>query len=156
MDVQNDVTIDVSGFTGPEELKLRVEVDRGGRFLAGVFWDNLRTYGPSGPSSGSIISTPVRIRSNDTWDILTFGATIPKGAELTVDILPETGSNPIAGYENLLTGTDLSDLNARTIRLCGSLSTSNPAVTPTLHCWSVSYSDAGRESEWSNVESSLP
>ena len=156
MDVHNDVTIDVSGFTGPQDLKLRVEVEKGGRFWAGIFWDNLRTYGPSGPSLGSVISTPISIRANDTWDILAFDATIPPGTELTVDVLPETGSNPIPGYENVLTGTDLSELNVRTIRLRANLSTSDPAATPALHSWSVGYSDAGRESDWSNVESSLP
>ena len=156
MDVQQDVTIDVSSFTGPQDLKLRVEVDTGGRFLAGVFWDNLRTYGPSSPSAGTLVSTPITIGANDTWDVLTFGATTPAGTQLTVDVLPETGSTPIAGYANVLTGTDLSGLNARTIRLRANLSTSDPAVTPALHFWSVDYSDATCESEWSNVAASLP
>jgi subtilisin-like proprotein convertase family protein len=156
MAVRNDVTIDVSDFTGREVLTLRVEVIRGGWFWAGILWDNLRTYGPSSPSSGSVISTPIGIRPNDTWDILAFDVTTPPGTELTVDILREAGSNPIAGYADVLTGTDLSGLAGRTIRLRANLSTGNSGETPVLHSWSVSYSDAGRESDWSNVESSRP
>ncbi len=156
IDEHKDVTIDVSRFTGSKELKLRVEVKNGGRFWAGVFWDNLRTYGPSGPTSGSIISTPISIGANDTWGVLAFDATTPPGTQLTVDILPETGSNPISGYAHIATGTDLSHLAAKTIRLRANLSTSDGAAKPALHCWSVSYSNARLESGWSNVKSSAP
>jgi subtilisin-like proprotein convertase family protein len=156
MDVHEDVTIDVSDFTGTDELKLRVEVDRGGSFIAGIFWDNLRTYGPGSTPAGSVISTPIDIGADDTWHLLAFDATIPPGTELTVDVLRETGSTPISGYRDVLSGTDLSGISARTIRLRANLSTSDPAVTPALHCWSVTYGKASRESDWSNVESSLP
>ena len=157
MDAHNDITIDVSAFNGRQELKLRTEVDKPGRFWAGIFWDNLRTYGPGGSTtSGSIVSTPISLDENDTWDILKFNATIPEGTGLTVDVLPETGSTPIAGYEDVSAGTDLSDLGERTIRLRANLSTSDPEIMPVLHDWSVTYTDASYESEWSNVESSLP
>lgn len=156
MAVHEDVTIDVSGFTGTEDLKLRAEVDRSGSFLAGVFWDNLRTYGPGSPSEGSVISAPIDIGAADTWDIVVFDATTPAGTELTVDILPETGSTPIAGYRDVVSGTDLSGLGRRTIRLRANFTTSDPAVTPVLHSWSVTHGSAGRESDWSNVESSKP
>jgi hypothetical protein len=157
MDIHNDITIDVSAFNGRQELKLRVEVDRSGRFWAGVFWDNLRTYGPGGSmTSGSIVSTPISLGEDDTWDILAFNATTPKGTELTVDVLPATGLTPIAGYDNVLSGTDLSDLSQRTIRLRANLSTSDSEATPVLHDWSVTNTDASSESDWSNVESSQP
>ncbi len=156
IDEHKDVTIDVSRFTGSKDLKLRVKVQNGGRFWAGVFWDNLRTYGPSGPTSGSVISTPISIGANDTWDVLAFDATTPPGTQLTVDVLPETGSNPISGYAHIATGTDLSPLATRTIRLRANLSTSDRTAKPVLHRWSVSYGDARRESVWSNVESSAP
>ncbi len=155
-DERKDVKVDVSSFTGPKELKLQVTVDNGGRILAGIMWDKLRTYGPSSPSAGTAISTPITIGANDTWDVLTFGATTPAGTQLTVDILPETGTTPIPGYANILTGTDLSGLVTRTIRLRANLSTSTPGVTPELHFWSIGYSEAALESVWSNVASSQP
>ena len=156
-DEHYDETINVSAFTGREELKLRVEVERSGQFWAGVFWDNLRTYGAGGSAeSGSIVSTPISLGEDDTWDVLAFNATTPKGTELTVDVLPATGSNPIAGYDNIPSGADLSDLNRRTIRLRANFSTSDSEATPVLHDWSVTYTDASCESDWSNVESSLP
>lgn len=156
MDVHNDITIDVSAFNGRQELNLRAEVDKSGRFWAGIFWDNLRTYGPSSPPSGIITSTPISLGGDDTWDILEFNTTTPVGTELTVDLLPETGSTPIAGYDNIPSGADLSDLNERIIRLRANLSTSDSEVTPVQHDWSVTYTDASCESDWSNVESSLP
>ena len=157
MDVYLDETIDVSAFTGEQDLVLIVEVKRTGRFTAGVFWDNLRTYGPGGSvTSGSVVSTPINHGEDDTWDILGFNATIPKGTELTVDVLPETSSTPIAGYNNVLSGTDLSGLSERTIRLRANLTTGDSEATPVLHNWSVTYTDASSESDWSNVESSLP
>ena len=156
-DEHYDETIDVSAFTGRQELNLRVEVERSGRFWAGVFWDNLRTYGPgSSTTSGSMVSAPISLGEDDTWDVLAFNATTPTGTELTVDVLPATGSNPIAGYENVPVGTDLSGLGERTIRLRANFSTSDSQATPVLHDWSVTYTDASCESDWSNVESSLP
>jgi subtilisin-like proprotein convertase family protein len=156
-DAHYDETIDVSEFTGQQDLELIVEAKRTGAYTAAVFWDNFRTYGAGGSKpSGNIVSIPIKLGQDDTWGILEFNATIPEGTELTVDVLPETGSDPIAGYDNVLSGTDLSGLNQRTIRLKANLSTSDPDTTPVLHDWSVMYTDASCESEWSNVESSLP
>jgi len=98
----------------------------------------------------------VPLGEDDTWDILAYNATTPAGTELTVDVLPATGSTPITGYDNILSGTDLSGLNERTIRLRANLSASDPEATPVLHDWLVTYTDASLESDWSNVESSLP
>jgi subtilisin-like proprotein convertase family protein len=157
MDEHYDETIDVSAFTGRQDLILMVEVKRTGQFTAGVFWDNLRTYGAGGSvPSGSIASPPISLGEDDTWDILAFNATTPAGTELTVDVLPATGSSPITGYRNVRNGTDLSGLKVRTIRLRANLSTSDSEATPVLHDWSVTYTDASCESDWSNVESSLP
>jgi hypothetical protein len=151
-----DVAVDVSGITGRKDLKLRVEVIRSGSNAA-VLWDKLRTYGPGGYGApGSIVSTPIRLNDGDTWDILGFNATMPVGTALTVDVLPASGSTPTPGYVNVLSGADLSGLAEGNIRLRANLSTSNIAVTPVLHEWSVSYTDAARQSAWSNVESSVP
>jgi hypothetical protein len=152
-----DVTIDVSGFEGEQDLGLAVQSVASGRFDAGILWDNLRTYGASGYApSGHITSTPMTIGETDIWNVLAFNATIPKGTELTFDILPAEGSDPIPGYVDILNGTDLSGLSEKTIRVRANLSTDNPAVTPILHDWSITYTDAIRESQWSNIVSSLP
>ncbi|MFB0525828.1 MAG: hypothetical protein ACETVZ_09815, partial [Phycisphaerae bacterium] len=145
-----------SAFSGRQDLQLKVQVNRSGSFFNGIFWDNLRTYGPSGyVPSGRIVSAPISLDDDDTWDIAVFNATTPAGTSLTVDVLPATGSSPIPGYANILSGSDLSGLNGRTIRLRANLSTSDPAATPVLHDWSVTYTNASCESNWSNVESSL-
>lgn len=152
-----DITIDVSDINGSKDLILQVYVETSGSINAAIYWDNFRTYGPSNyMPSGSIVSTPIDLGEDDKWNILTFNATTPAGTELTVDVLPETGLLPITGYDNILSGTDLSGLSERTIRLRANLSTSDSEATPVLHDWSVTYTDAFCESEWSNVESSLP
>ena len=157
IDERYDVTIDVTGISGEQDLTLMVECNSFGQDFAGVFWDNLRAYSASGSlPSGSIVSVPISLGAGDTWEILEFNATIPGGTGLTIDVLPETDSTPIAGYENIPSGTDLSGLNGRTIRLRANLSTSDSEATPVLQDWSVTYTDASCESDWSNVESSLP
>jgi subtilisin-like proprotein convertase family protein len=152
-----DITVDVSNINGIHDLILQVEIVSSGSFDASIYWDNFRTYGASGSvPSGNVVSIPIKLGEDDTWNILKFDATIPNETELTVDVLPEAGSDPIAGYENVLSGTDLSGLSQGTIRLRANFSTSDPEITPVLHDWSVTYTDASYESEWSNVESSLP
>jgi len=158
-----DITVDVSQITGRKDLKLRVEVTGTSLTNAAALWDNLRTYGPGGyDPSGTVVSTAISIGADDTWDLLRFNATAPTGTTLTVDVLPATGSTPIDPWRNIPTSGDgtvgmgLSDLTNRSIRLGANLSTSSPSATPALHDWSLTYSDAARQSAWSNVESSVP
>ena len=155
-DERRNVEIDVSGINGSEDLRLRVEVKRTGRYTAGIFWDNLRTYGiPNDEGlSGEIISTPISINDDDTWDIVTFNMTTTADTTITVDVLEQTGSTPISGYGNILSGTDLRGLNQKTIRLRANLSSDNSTVTPILHDWSICYTNAACESTWSNIVSS--
>ncbi|MBN2180857.1 MAG: proprotein convertase P-domain-containing protein [Sedimentisphaerales bacterium] len=149
-------TIDVSSINGPKELNLKVASDFFGWFDAWVFWDNLRTYRtiPQEVLPGSVISTPVSINDDQTWDILDYSATIPAETALTVDILPENGTNSIPGYSDMLSGMDLSGLSQKTIRLRANLSTNQRHITPELHDWSVFYKNPALESGWSNVVSS--
>ena len=163
IDPHYDQTIDVSSFEGVQDLALVAQTAVSGRYDAGILWDNLRTYGPGGhDASGTVVSTAISIGTEDTWDLLRFNATAPTGTTLTVDVLPATGSTPIDPWQNIPTSGDgavgmgLSDLADRTIRLGANLSTGNPSVTPALHDWSLTYSDAARQSAWSNMESSLP
>jgi len=151
-----DEVVDVSSFNGPQELNLKVESDFFGWFDAYVFWDNLRTYRaiPQEVLPGSIVSTPMSINSDQTWDIINYNATIPAGTILTVDVLPANGTTPIPGYSDVLSGTDLSGISQRTIRLRANLSTTQRHITPALHDWSVYYENAAFESDWSNTVSS--
>ena len=156
IDAHYDETIDVSAFEGVQDLQLVVQSLVSGRFDAGILWDNLRAYGPSGYApSGQIVSNRIIIGETDTWGALSFNATIPAGTELSLDVLPEDGADPIPGYEAIPNGTDLSGIGEEIIRLRANLSTSDQAVTPVLHDWSISYTDGARESDWSNVVSSL-
>jgi subtilisin-like proprotein convertase family protein len=150
-----DESIDVSAFEGVQDLGLVVYSMMFGPFDAAILWDNLRTYGPAGyDPAGQIVSTRISIGEADTWGVLSASTTTPNGTELTLDILPAEGSDPIPGYADIPSGTDISDLVEKTIRLRANLSTSDGAITPILHDWSITYTDAARESEWSNVVSS--
>ncbi|MFH1715915.1 MAG: proprotein convertase P-domain-containing protein, partial [Planctomycetota bacterium] len=156
-----DVTVDVSHINGLQGLKLQVEVDRSGWINAAIFWDNLRTYGPGGEPVGNIVSTPISIGADDMWDVLAFDGTTPAGTKLTADILPASGSNPIGSWRQMPSSNaapsviDINALTTKTIRLRANLETSNTANTPALHSWLLTCALAGRESDWSNVESSL-
>ena len=155
-DLYIDQTADVSAFSGRHELRLKVEVNRSGPFLAGALWDNLRTYSTSGyVSPGNIVSTKIDLPAGSYWNVMEFDTTTPEDTELIVDVLPETGSSPIAGYENILSGTDLGGIIDATIRLRANLSSNDPTVTPALHDWSVIQTRASCESDWSNVVSLL-
>ncbi len=151
-----DEVVDVSYYSGPQELSLKVKSEFYGWFDAYIFWDNLRTYRtiPQEVSPGSIISTPMSINADQKWDFVNYNATIPTGTSLTVDVLPENGTTPISGYVNIPNGADISHITRKTIRLRANLSTSQRHVTPSLHDWSVYYENPAFESDWSNVVSS--
>ncbi|MHC4630165.1 MAG: fibronectin type III domain-containing protein [Planctomycetota bacterium] len=154
MDLHMNQTVDVSAFSGHHMLGLVTEVNRSGSFLAASLWDNFRTSGPSGHAPlGKVVSTKIDLPAGCYWNVMEFDTTTPVGTELTVDVLHETGSSPIAGYANILSGTDLGGIIDTTIRLRANLSCSNPNVTPALHNWSVIHTKDLCESVWSNVVS---
>ncbi len=156
MDLYMNQTVDVSAISGLQNLEIRVTVNKSGYYNSGIFWDNFRTYGPSGyVSSGKVVSTKIDLPAGSYWNVVDFNATTPEDTNLSVDVLPETGTSPIAGYENILSGTDLGGIIDATIRLRANLASNDPAVTPALHDWSVPYTRALCESGWSNVESFL-
>ena len=134
---------------------LVAEVQRSGWYLSGLFWDDFKTFRSNSQMvSGNIISEPIRINSGDTFDTVTFHSTTPAETELTIDMLPANGTTPVTGYNNIPDGTDISDVTQTTIRLRANLSSSKASNAPLLHDWSVSYTNAVRESGWSNVVSS--
>ena len=148
--------VDVSSYSGPRELSLKVKSDFYGWFDAYVFFDNLRTYRtiPEEVSPGSIISTPMSINADQKWDVVNYDATIPDGTSLTVDVLPADGTTPIPGYANIPNGADISNITQNTIRLRANLSTTQRHITPSLHDWSVYYENPALESDWSNIVTS--
>lgn len=152
-----EVRAPVSAFTGRQYLKLRVDVKKSGFNLAGLYWDNFRTYDRQsevGALSGSIVSPLLSLAADDEWGAAAFNATTPAGAALTADALPATGSVAIPGYEDIPSGADLSGISDQTIRLRANLSTSNPPTKPALHDWSITYINASRESDWCESEHS--
>jgi subtilisin-like proprotein convertase family protein len=149
-------TIDVSSYSGPHELALKVKCEFNGWFDAYIYWDNFRTYRTISEevSPGSIVSTPMNINADQKWDTVNYNATIPEGTALTVDVLPANGTTPITGYSDIPSGADISNISQKTIRLRANLSTTQRHITPTLHDWSVDYENPAFVSDWSNVVSS--
>ena len=152
-------TIDVSDFTGLKDLKFSVQYvySSFGLFDASFLIDNFRTYKTVEPNTlitASIISLPIAIDNKNTWDVVSFDAEIPDNTNLTVDILPASGQNPIEGYENISSDTDISGLTEKTIRLRANLSSNDKNITPVLRNWAVCYTSSSGESTWSNVVSS--
>jgi hypothetical protein len=106
-------------------------------------------------SPGGIVSTAINLPAGGNWGIADFNKTTPVNTVLTVDILPAAGSTPIPGYQNISAGTNIGGIAQSPIRLRANLSTSDSNSTPVLHDWSITYSPAGTESGWSNIESSI-
>jgi hypothetical protein len=105
-------------------------------------------------SSGSVVSTAIGLPTygNWSWDAVDLNATIPENTELTVDVL--NGSDESVILADVNSSTDINWITATELKLRANLSTDDPANTPALHDWSVSYAGPC-ESNWSNVESSL-
>ena len=123
-----------------------------------AWWDEIEFSDSSGGSggyalSGSIVSTTIDLPVGGSWGEVSFNKTTPAGTSLTVDVLDASDDSVI--LSNVASGVDISSIAATTsIKLCGNLSTSDTAVTPALHDWAVTYTDAAgaTESEWSNIE----
>jgi len=119
-----------------------------------MWWDEISMEAEIGyVSLGSITSMPIAPSPWQHWNALEYNATVLAGTTLTVDVLPATSETPIPGYENLASGADLSGLGETTIRLRANLATTDPAVTPALHDWTVTWQEATvyEEGPWSNV-----
>jgi hypothetical protein len=112
--------------------------------------DDSTDYASSGSAVSSVIELPA---SGDWgWDVVDFNATMPENTELTIDVL--NGSDDSVILADVNSGTDINRLTATELKLRANLSTDDPANTPALHDWSISYAGPC-QSNWSNVESSL-
>ena len=124
-----------------------------------AYYQRLTTVAGAGyEPTGAITSTVLTPTALTAWDTLTFAATTPSDTTLTIDVLPATGSTPIAGYTNVSSGVDLSGITDTSIRLRANLETADENFTPSLHDWTVTWQEVLTtycESDWSNVESSL-
>lgn len=121
-----------------------------------AWWDEIEFYSGSVGyiSPGTIISTQIDLLVEGSWGDVNFSKTTPANTSLTVDVLDASDDSVILA--DVSSGTDLSGIATTSIKLRANLATSDSAVTPALHDWSVTYTDpAGIESGWSNVEYSL-
>ncbi|RPJ79574.1 MAG: hypothetical protein EHM20_01030, partial [Alphaproteobacteria bacterium] len=142
---------DYAGYPSPESLSDVYE--------SGItFYQRFSTSQGSGFgyfNTGDIISSQINLPQSGYWGTIDINSTTPLDTNLTIDVLPASGSAPILGYENVLNDADLSGITESIIRVRANLSTNDTNVTPILHDWTVTYYDpAGVESVWSNVESS--
>ena len=150
-------SIDVSSLSGTHTIEVRLQVLSGGTYGSQhVYFDNFRACGPPGfAPSGTITSVAITPASLYAWGEMTFSATTPAGAALSVDVLPATGSTPIPGYESVPSGGDLSGIAETTIRIRANLATALPDATPALYNWAVTWHEGPAtvfESGFSNVE----
>ncbi len=102
--------------------------------------------------AGDLVSPVIAPASWIGWRTLNYGASTPAGTAVSVDILPESGSMPIAGWSGLAPGADLRLLTVTPVRLRAHLTTTNTAVSPALLDWGVTWqaeADRRVESSWS-------
>ncbi|NLF56147.1 MAG: immunoglobulin domain-containing protein [Candidatus Hydrogenedens sp.] len=104
------------------------------------YYMRLRTRsGTAHAAAGTCVSPVIAPSSLETWGALTCGVETPPGTALAVDILPETGENPVPGFAGLADGASLAALPRQPVRLRARLSTTNAAATPALSHWGVSW-----------------
>ncbi|HUU69891.1 MAG TPA: dockerin type I repeat-containing protein [Planctomycetota bacterium] len=107
----------------------------------------------SGPGTGSVVSPPINRAQLVCWDTLTYGATVPAGTTLTVDVLDASGQVLAASVPS---GSSLSTLGITqtAIKLRADMASTSTDVTPVLHDWCVTWretSDTAVESSWSEA-----
>ena len=85
---------------------------------------------------------------------MAFNTTVPTDTALTVHLLAASDDSVIMSA--ITPGTDLTAVTQTALKLRADLSTTNSAVTPVLHDWSISYADpaAACSSDFSPAESS--
>lgn len=161
MGAHRDQSIDVSALTGIHVIDLGCNVIASGTY--GAQWacfDNLRTSGTqSYVASGTLVSPLLAPSPLAGWGTLQFSKDVSAtGTSLTVDVLNAAGSVLAA---NVSSGADLNALPSvagqTSIKLRANLATTNPAQTPQLHDWTISYFQQlpySLESAWSPVVSS--
>ncbi len=105
-------------------------------------------------SSGNIISTQIDLPAGDwDWATVELDANTPEATNLTVDVLYAFDNSVL--LSDLEPGTDISGIDTNSIKLQANLTTDDPNITPALHDWSVTYTNASCESEWSDVTQSM-
>ena len=103
-------------------------------------------------ASGQIVSPVISPATFAAWRTLNYTADTPSGTAVAVDVLPETGGTPVAGWSDLAPGADLSLLTAMPVRLRARLSTADTTVTPALLDWGLTWqaeADRRVEGAWS-------
>ena len=100
-----------------------------------ILADSGTAYKPSGHLSSVLITPP----AGELWDSFLASDDQPSGTGITYDILNEAGGTLLASVSP---GDDISLLGDTPLRLYAELSTSDPASTPILDEWSVTWQAA--------------
>ncbi len=127
-------SIDVSSYSGVHVIELRHEVVISGTYATQwVAFDNLRTYGAPGyVLPGSVLSTAITASPLQYWGALNFTRTTPAGTNLTIDILPASGSAPFRDMQMFQAEWIFRE---SAIRRFGCVQILKPAIrTPPLRC----------------------
>lgn len=82
--------------------------------------------------------------------VVYFGATVPEGTALTIDLVDAVKRDHIIKSHVELGGLISTDGDVP-IRLRATLATADPNITPVLHRWSISRRDPSCESPWSDI-----
>ena len=138
---QLNQSVDVSGYTGTHTIELREVVTVPGTFDSQwVCFDNLRLNGLGGSAPAGTLISPTITATPVHWGQLIFSADTPADTTLTVDVL-DAANSVLA--TNLPSGANLGAIPALTgrtdLRLRANLATANPAVTPRLRNWAVTW-----------------
>jgi hypothetical protein len=101
--------------------------------------------------SGSVVSPTIAFYSGGAWETLEFTKSDGEETSLTVDIYDAESGTLLK--ENVLSGSDISDLTINKIVLKANMATTNSNSTPSLSDWSIGYHEQF-ESPFSQVYSS--
>lgn len=107
-------------------------------------------------SEGFLTSPAIVPDTLTWWGELTYEANVDEpGTSIEIDVL-DAGNDTVL-VNNAPNGFDLSGLSAAAIRLRARLATTDPAHSPRLRSWSVTWQAAQvrAESAWSEVEDSI-
>jgi predicted GH43/DUF377 family glycosyl hydrolase len=99
----------------------------------------LADYGGGYKPSGHLTSVLITPPAGEVWDSFQASDDRPSGTDITYAILNEAGDTLLASVGS---GDDISSLGNTPIRLYAELSTTDPASTPLLDDWSVTWQAA--------------
>jgi hypothetical protein len=120
-------------------LQYRVDLVTQEPYITPVLHDVGVEYGRY-PLRGSAVSIPVAPPTGfGEWQTVTFNASIPPGTTLTVDVLDSEGNILLEDASSGASLTGYPPAQYPILRLRVNLTTSDPAVTPALNDWALTW-----------------